>query len=63
MKKTDKGKKQDKCPGQDNFGDHCDMLTDECEANASVASSLAPTTINGVILDFKAALTKLSDRV
>lgn len=45
MKKGAKGKKQDKCPGEDDLGDRCTMLTDACEANSSVSGSPAPTTI------------------
>lgn len=82
MKKTGKGKKQDKCPGEDDFGGHCTMLTDMCEANTT--KSPAPTTIeviltaintlgrriekrftelNGIISDFKDALTEGSELV
>lgn len=57
MKKTGKGKKQDKCPEQDDFDD---LLRDKCEANASVASSPAPTT---TIEDILTAINTLGSRV
>lgn len=49
MKKTGREKKQDKYPGQDDFGDHRDTLADACEADTSIASSPAPTTTEDIL--------------
>lgn len=77
-------KKQDSYPGEDDSDDRCATLADACEANANVASSPSPATLedilvaiktldrrvdtrftelNGVIADFKVALTEVSERV
>jgi len=59
MKKAGKGKKQDKFPREDDFGDHCTMLIDACEASANVARPPAPT----IIEDILTAINTLGSRV
>ncbi|KAM7417277.1 hypothetical protein PAMA_017097 [Pampus argenteus] len=55
-------KKQDSYPGEDDSDDRCATLADACEANANVASSPSPATLEDILVAIKTLDSRVDTR-
>ncbi|TKS69465.1 hypothetical protein D9C73_003529 [Collichthys lucidus] len=55
-------KKKDNYPGEDDSDDHCATLADACEANANVASSPSPATLEDILVAIKMLDSRVDTR-